>query len=108
MTRELPTPLKSYIDAVNKPDVDAMLLAFSPTATVKDEGKAYTGHTDIRAWMEETTRKYRVSVEVSEVARAGGTFKIAMLVSGNFPGSPATLHYVFALDGGLIAALEIS
>lgn len=108
MMHELPPSLKSYIDAVNKHDVDAMLLAFSKTATVKDEGKTYAGHADIGAWMAETTRKYRVTVEVSEVARMGDTVKIAMRVSGNFPGSPATLHYVFALDGGLIAGLEVS
>ena len=108
MTHELPPSLKSYIAAVNKHDVDAMLLAFSKTATVKDEGKTYTGHADIRAWKEETTRKYRVTVEVSEVARTGNIFKIAMLVTGNFPGSPATLHYVFTLDGDLIVGLEVS
>jgi hypothetical protein len=108
MMNELPPSLKSYIDAVNRHDVDAMLLAFSKTATVRDEGKTYTGHADIRAWKEETTRKYRVTVEVSDVARTDDTFKIAMLVSGNFPGSPATLHYVFELDGGLIAGLAVS
>ncbi len=108
MMNELPPSLKSYIDAVNRHDVDAMLLAFSKAATVRDEGKTYTGHADIRAWMAETTRKYRVTVEVSDVARTGDTFKIAMLVSGNFPGSPATLHYVFVLDVGLIAGLEVS
>jgi SnoaL-like protein len=108
MTHELPPSLKSYIDAVNQHDVDAMLLAFSKAATVKDEGKTYTGHADIRAWKEETTRKYRATVEVSNVAGTGDTFKIAMLVSGNFPGSPATLYYVFTLDGDLIVGLEVS
>ena len=108
MTNELPPSLKSYVDAVNRHDVDAMLLSFSKTATVRDEGKTYTGHADIRAWKEETTRKYQVTVEVTEVARAGNTFKIAMLVTGNFPGSPATLHYVFTLDGDLIVRLEVS
>ena len=108
MMKELPLSLKSYIDAVNRHDVDAMLRAFSKTATVKDEGKTYMGHADIRAWKEETTRKYRVTVEVSDVARMGDTFKIAMLVLGNFPGSPATLHYVFTLDGDLIVGLEVS
>ena len=108
MTNDLPPSLKSNIDAVNRHDVDAMLLAVSKTATVRDEGKTYAGHADIRAWKEETTRKYRVTVEVSDVARTGDTFKIAMLVSGNFPGSPATLHYVFTLGGDLIVGLEVS
>lgn len=108
MKNELPSSLKSYIDAVNRHDVDAMLRAFSEKATVRDEGKTYTAHADIRAWMAETTRKYRVTVEVSDVERTGDTVKIAMLVSGNFPGSPATLHYVFELNGDLIAGLEVS
>ena len=43
MKNELPLSLKNYIDAVNRHDVDAMLRAFSKKATVRDEGKTYTG-----------------------------------------------------------------
>ena len=105
--KALPPPLNEYVDAVNRHDVDAMLLAFSRTATVRDEGETHVGHGSIRAWIEETTRKYRVNVEVSDVQELEDAIKIAMLVSGNFPGSPATLHYIFALNDDLIARLEV-
>ena len=105
--KALPPPLNDYVDAVNRHDVDAMLFAFSKTATVRDEGKTHVGHESIRAWIEETTRKYRVNVEVSGVQEADDALRIAMLVSGNFPGSPATLHYNFVLNDSLIARLEV-
>jgi len=58
--------------------------------------------------MDATTRKYRVTVEVSEAAQNGDAWRIAGIVSGNFPGSPATLHYNFTVDNDRIKRLEIS
>ncbi len=57
--------------------------------------------------MEATTRKYRVTVEVVDATVNGHAWRIAGMVSGNFPGSPATLHYNFTLHDGRIARLEI-
>ena len=107
MTTPLPTPIVSYFAAKNRHDIDAMLAPFSTDAIAKDEGEEHHGHAAIRSWMEETTRKYRVAVEVVDAAQNGDTWKIAGLVSGNFPGSPATLRYSFTLAGDRIGGLEI-
>lgn len=107
MDKELPAPLRSYYEAKNSKDIDGMLAPFAEDATVRDEGHTYIGRAAIREWMEETTRKYGVSVEVSKVDVAGETVRVAALVSGNFPGSPATLHYTFTMHGDRIAELEI-
>lgn len=107
MSKELPQPLRHYFEAKNAKDVDGMLAPFRDEAIVRDEAQTHVGRAAIRAWMEETTRKYGVSVDVSEVAVAAGTVRVAALVSGNFPGSPATLHYTFTLDGDCILRLEI-
>ena len=107
MTIELPQPLADYFAAKNRHDIDAMLAPFSADAVVKDEGQEHHGSAAIRSWMEHTTRKYRVTVEVVEAAQNGDAWKIAGLVSGNFPGSPATLHYSFTLAGDRIARLVI-
>lgn len=107
MTQPLPQALAAYYAAKNQHDIDAMLASFSETAVVKDEGEEMRGLAEIRAWMEETTRKYRVTVEVRSVGQKDGTYTVAALVSGTFPGSPATLRYRFTLAGGRIAHLEI-
>ncbi|KRB21038.1 MULTISPECIES: nuclear transport factor 2 family protein [Mesorhizobium] len=107
MTANLPQPLANYFAAKNRHDIDAMLAPFASDATVKDEGETHRGPAAIRGWMEETTRKYRVTVEVADATVRGDAWRIAGIVSGNFPGSPATLHYVFTLAGDRIARLEI-
>lgn len=107
MTAKLPQPLADYFTAKNRHDIDAMLVPFSPDATVKDEGRTHRGLAAIRGWMEETTRKYRVTVEVADATTKGDAWRIAGIVSGNFPGSPATLHYAFTLTRDRITRLEI-
>ncbi|WP_095201377.1 nuclear transport factor 2 family protein [Mesorhizobium carmichaelinearum] len=107
MTAKLPQPLADYFAAKNRHDIDAMLIPFASDATVKDEGKTHRGSDAIRGWMEETTRKYRVTVEVAEATANGDAWRIAGIVSGNFPGSPATLHYVFTLTDDRITRLDI-
>ena len=108
MTKELPLPIQAYVSALNQHDIDAMLLPFSKKATVLDEGQTYDGDVDIRRWMEDTTRKYGVTGEISGVAGAAAAPRVSMLISGNFPGSPITLTYSFALEGDLISRLEIT
>lgn len=107
MGRDLPAPLRSYFEAKNRKDVDGMLAPFAADATVRDEGRTHVGRPAIRDWMDETTRKYGVSVDVSDVEIAGDAVRVAALVSGDFPGSPATLRYAFTLRDSRIARLEI-
>ncbi|MBR0643412.1 nuclear transport factor 2 family protein [Plastoroseomonas hellenica] len=107
MTPTLPAPVAAYYAAKNRHDIDAMLAPFAPDATVLDEGETLRGHAAIRRWMEETTRKYRVTVAVAEVSEVDGRVLVAADVSGTFPGSPARLRFAFTLDGGRIARLEI-
>lgn len=107
MTVTLPRPLEDYFAAKNRHDIDGMLAPFSADATVRDEGETYQGPAAIRGWMEASTRKYRVTVEVAEATSDCGVWRIAGIVSGNFPGSPATLHYAFTLASGHITRLEI-
>jgi hypothetical protein len=107
MTVKLPQPLADYFAAKNRHDIDAMLIPFAPDATVRDEGEIHQGSAAIRDWMDATTRKYRVTVEVTDAKFNGNAWRIAGLVSGNFPGSPATLHYNFTVAEDQIKRLEI-
>ena len=107
MSQGLPPPLQRYFAAKNREDIAEALAQFSTSATVRDEGHTHTGHPAIRAWMEETTRKYHDTAEVSDVTVDGDSVRVAALVSGDFPGSPVTLRFTFTLDAGRIASLRI-
>lgn len=108
MSIQLPKPLAAYYAAKDQKDVDGMLACFAADASVHDEGEDRRGHVDIREWMEETTRKYGVTVDAREISGDADKPVVAALVSGNFPGSPVTLYYHFTLAGGAIKHLEIN
>ena len=107
MTKTLPPALERYFAAKRSEDIDAVVLTFAEDALVQDEKHMHRGRPAIRAWIEETTAKYHASAEVTGVEANGDKLRVAALVSGNFPGSPVTLHYDFILRDGLIAELSI-
>jgi hypothetical protein len=108
MSISLPGPISAYLKAKNEHDVDAMLAPFDDDATVKDEGREHHGRSAVRSWLEDVTRKYRVTLDVKDVRDINGTTVVSGLVSGNFPGSPVLLEYTFTLSGPTIARLEIA
>jgi uncharacterized protein (TIGR02246 family) len=108
MSNPLPPPLAAYYEAKNRHDTDAMLAPFAEDAVVRDEGQEHRGRAAIRTWMEHTTRKYRVTVDVRQVEPIDGRLIVSGLVSGDFPGSPAMLRYAFTLSGLEIARLEVA
>ena len=107
MSPTMPPALSMYFTASNKHDVDAMIAVFSQEATVKDEGKERHGSNAIRAWMNDTIRRYNFKAEPTGVAREHDRTVVTAIISGTFPGSPVTLSYRFKLDGQKIAHLEI-
>ncbi|RTL97671.1 MAG: nuclear transport factor 2 family protein [Hyphomicrobiales bacterium] len=107
MTVTLPPPLADYFAANNRHDIDAMLAPFALNAIVQDEGESHRGTEAIRRWMQSTTDKYHAKVEVMEAGVTADAWRIAGIVSGDFPGSPITLHYNFTLAGDRIEKLEI-
>jgi hypothetical protein len=107
-TATLPIPVAKYIAGANALDIDAVTACFREGAVVRDEGQNRHGISAIREWAEEVSAKYRPTVDVIDVAETGGQTIVTGRVSGNFPGSPVDLRYVFTLEDGKIARLEIS
>lgn len=107
MTLHLPDPLPAYFAAKNARDIDAMVSHFVDDAKVHDEGANHVGRASIRAWIENTTRKYGVTATPEEVSLDGVQTVVRALVEGDFPGSPARLTYRFTLAKGRIEALSI-
>ena len=84
------------------------MACFSDTAIVHDEGRERRGRDAIRAWTQETDRKYHPKTEVLDVVTvAADTVLVTGRVSGTFPGSPVDLRYAFTLEGDKIARLQI-
>jgi hypothetical protein len=108
MSLDLPTPVSNYFKAVNVQDVDAMLSAFSDEASVHDEGQEMNGRAAIREWVDDTTRKYRVTLTPIGVRQTDERTTVTARVAGTFPGSPVELRYHFTITGGKIARLEIT
>lgn len=108
MKMDLPEHIAAYYSAQNRHDIDGMAAAFTEQAVVRDEGETHKGRPAIKAWIKDTTRRYRVTVAPAAMAPSGSWIVVDTLVTGNFPGSPATLTHRFELADDGIRALEIS
>lgn len=104
----LARPLDAYFAAKNRQDTAAMLACFATGAIVVDESTERRGTSAIHQWIESSTRKYRVSVELLDADERDGGITVTGLVSGDFPGSPVTLRYAFTLSDAGIVRLEIT
>ena len=104
---KLPTPIAIYIAAENRGDTEALAQCFAEHAVVRDEGKTIEGLVAIKQWKAETRKKYEHTIEPLAVAQEDGKTIVTNRLTGNFPGSPIELEFVFTLDGNKIASLEI-
>ena len=107
MSVHLPKAIELFMSSENAHDAEALAACFASDATVRDEGRTRAGLTNIAAWRRETTEKYHHAVEPVAVAERDGKTIVATRVSGDFPGSPITLDFVFRLENGKISSLEI-
>jgi hypothetical protein len=107
MSVHLPPPIDLYVKAENAGDVELLSECFAPDAVVRDERRTYEGLAAIKAWKAETKRKYQHTVEPLALARKGDRIVVTSRLTGNFPGSPIEVRFVFTLVGDRIASLEI-
>jgi hypothetical protein len=106
MTVNLPEPVAAYFTA-DKLDSEAVSQCFTENAAVKDEGHTYNGRAAIKKWKEEASAKYRYTCEPFACEERGGKVVVTSRLTGNFPGSPVDLRFIFQLEGDKIFSLEI-
>jgi ketosteroid isomerase-like protein len=104
---DLPKVLTDYFAAANAGDADRAATCFAEDAVINDERRTMQGRAAIRAWAEETQRKYRYRAEVVKVETKADQIVVTVHLTGSFPGSPIDLRYRFKLAGQQINALEI-
>lgn len=107
MSVDLPTPIAIYVAAENRGDPEAMSQCFSEHAVVRDERRTMEGLAAIKRWKAETHKKYQHTIEPLACVQKGAKTIVTNRLTGNFPGSPIELRFVFELDGDKIASLEI-
>lgn len=106
MTLNLPKPITAYFSA-DRADSEAVVRLFTNDAVVKDEGHTYEGLAAIKEWKTGSSKKYTYTSEPFASEERDGKAIVTSRVSGNFPGSPLNLRYLFGLEGNKIASLEI-
>ena len=107
MIDSLPKPIAFYVAAENSGDANLLDQCFAENAVVKDEGQTIEGLAAIKMWKAETKKKYQHTIEPLACTQKDGKTVVTNRLTGNFPGSPIELEFVFALDGNKIASLKI-
>lgn len=107
MTSELPQPITSYFQA-DAADGDAVAHCFTDNAVVKDEAHTHIGREAIKRWKENASAKYDYTCQPLTNEQQDGNVIVICRLTGNFPGSPADLRFLFKLEGNRISSLEIT
>lgn len=108
MSLHLPEPIELFMSSENTHDPDAIDDCFASDAVVKDEGRTRRGLKEITSWRRETAAKYHHRVRPVAVANRANKTVVTTEMTGDFPGSPVTVDFIFNLDGDKIASLEIA
>jgi hypothetical protein len=103
----LPKPIARYVAAENSGDANLFDLCFAEGAVVRDENETHRGLAEIKKWKAETKKKYQHTVDPLSLSEKDGRFIVTNRLTGNFPGSPIELEFVFTLKDDKIVSLEI-
>ena len=106
---ELPDVVARYQAAHDRGDVDTAAAAFTPDATVQDDGREYRGRDEIRHWLAKTSTEFSYTRTLTgATAIDAQSWLVINHLEGNFPGGVVDLRYRFVLAQDLIAELEIA
>jgi len=106
MTLELPKTIAAYFTA-DQGDAVGLAQCFTASAIVKDEGHTYEGRAAIRQWKADASAKYQYTCEPFACEQMDGKVVVTSRLTGNFPGSPVNLRFLFELEDASISSLEI-
>lgn len=108
MTNELPTPIRDYVEANARLDVDGMLAPFARDAVVHDDGGRHVGRDEIRSWIQSATIATRAVFTPETWRKEDGHIVVDGSAAGDFPRSPIRFTFRFKLNGDRISELEVA
>jgi len=103
----LPLLIATYF-AADTSDANTVARCFHEDSVVVDEHRTHRGRAAIARWKAEATATYHYTCEPVSLETCGDETVVTARVSGDFPGSPAMLHYRFTLENDAIVRLEIT
>ena len=103
----LPDTVKTFMTALSTPEDGRAVATFTADAVVIDEGRDYTGHDEIGAWLTASAGEYTYTSEFTGATTTDTTIDVGQHLEGNFPGGVVDLHFRFTLDGASISRLVI-
>ena len=105
---DLPSPIRSYLEAHVARDTDTALRSFGPGAVVLDDGRSYRGTDEVRVFLQEAGAEFHYTTELIGAQRVDDEHWVVFnRIEGDFPGGVADLAYRFTLDGDDITELVI-
>ncbi len=107
MSLQLPQAIDLYVKVENSGDTEALSTCFAADATVRDEDHTYVGLDAIKKWKADTKKRYNHTIHPLAISHSKGKTILTARLTGNFPGSPVTLQFNFAIEAGKIVALQI-
>ncbi|WP_101674771.1 nuclear transport factor 2 family protein [Alloalcanivorax mobilis] len=107
MAIHFPAPIALFFQLSNDKDSASLDRCFAPDAAVHDEKHTYNGIAEITDWFIEAKKKYSYTADPLEMEEHDTGVVVRARVSGNFPGSPAVLRYVFETGNDKIQSLAI-
>jgi hypothetical protein len=75
---------------------------------VLDEGRTHVGRAAIEAWKTAASARFSYTTEPLGLEGNDRRYVVTSRVTGDFPGSPVDLRFIFMLERGRIASLEIT
>lgn len=104
---ELHAAVQNYFDADKANQIEVLIELFADDAVVHDEGRIHEGRDAIRGWWRSAKNRYHHVAEPIDATTTWEGMRVRAKVTGDFPGSPATLLFRFALSGDKIRKLVI-
>jgi len=105
---QLPEVILGYLERRTSEDPASAADLFTEDATVRDEGRTYTGREAIRSWILDGLTTYRYTVTFLSAEAGDGRYTVRNHLEGDFPGGTVDLAYGFRLADGEIAIRELT
>lgn len=102
---QVPEPVASFIDTVNRHDEAGFLDAFTPDCAVDDWGRVFTGHDEIKAWSDNEFIGATGTLTPEEVTTSGDE----VTVVGDWRSSHANgkSQFTFGIAGNRLMRMTI-
>jgi ketosteroid isomerase-like protein len=104
---KLPSLITDFVKAENSRDSSAVVACFAEDAVVQDEGREMRGPLAIKEWSDKSFERFQFDIAPTGVSETGEKTVLTTTLTGNFPGSPVSLDFIFVIKGDKIAALSI-